>query len=353
MGENYYGVKKKERKMVILYKIVRLCRNDCTKCSVPEVFFILFYIILERYDTDVYRAMTIAEVFNLLNGGEKMKYKVLLMGENKSAIDDFFIQMQDSFDVVTTSSRKEDMVKHLEFFEPNVFVYCINSESVKKDFNKIYLLKSELEKRKVPFILIGAEEECKDFERVAVNTADLILMKPLMASMIEDKICHFLKQKEKEEEEEQKRQEEELRKQEEEQREKERKLEEEQKAKERKHILVIDDDPVMLKMVNAQLHEWYDVATAISGSMALKFLKKKHTDLILLDYEMPVDNGPAVLKKLRENPDTKDIPVVFLTGITERSKIQDVLVLKPQGYLLKPIERDKLFKVISDVLNKE
>lgn len=285
--------------------------------------------------------------------GKKMKYKALLTGENKSAIDDFFIQMQDSFQVLTTSSRKEDMENHLDMFEPDVFVYCINAESVKKDFNKVYLLKGALKKRNIPLVLIGAEDECKDFERVAVNTADLILVKPLMASMIESNICHFLKQKEKEEEEERKRQEEELKKKEEEQHEKEKQLEEEQKINERKHILVIDDDPVMLKMVNAQLHEWYDVATAISGSMALKFLKSKHTDLILLDYEMPVDNGPAVLKKLRENPDTKDIPVVFLTGITERSKIQDVLVLKPQGYLLKPIERDKLFKVITDVLNNK
>ena len=282
-----------------------------------------------------------------------MKYKALLTGENKSAIDDFFIQMQDSFQVLTTSSRKEDMENHLDMFEPDVFVYCINAESVKKDFNKVYLLKGALKKRNIPLVLIGAEDECKDFERVAVNTADLILVKPLMASMIESNICHFLKQKEKEEEEERKRQEEELKKKQEEQQEKEKQLEEEQKINERKHILVIDDDPVMLKMVNAQLDEWYDVATAISGSMALKFLKSKHTDLILLDYEMPVDNGPAVLKKLRENPDTKDIPVVFLTGITERSKIQDVLVLKPQGYLLKPIERDKLFKVITDVLNNK
>lgn len=280
-----------------------------------------------------------------------MKYKALLTGENKSAIDDFFMQMQDSFQVLTTSSRKEDMENHLECFKPDVFVYCINTESVKKEFNKVYLLKGELRKRKIPLVLIGAEDECKDFERVAVNTADLILVKPLVASMIEDKICHFLKLKEKEEEEERKKQEEERKKQEEEQHEKERQLEEERKSKERKHILVIDDDPVMLKMVNAQLREQYDVATAISGSMALKFLKSKHTDLILLDYEMPVDNGPAVLKKLRENPDTKDIPVVFLTGITERSKIQEVLVLKPQGYLLKPIESDKLFKVITDVLS--
>ena len=124
-----------------------------------------------------------------------------------------------------------------------------------------------------------------------------------------------------------------------------------EKAKERKHVLIIDDDPVMLKLVNGQLREHYDVATAISGSLALKFLEKKHTDLILLDYEMPGDNGPTVLKKLRNNPETKDIPVVFLTAMTERSKIEDVLALKPQGYLLKPIDREKLYQVISNVIS--
>ena len=281
-----------------------------------------------------------------------MKYKVLLTGENKSAIDDFFLQMQDSFQMLTTSSRKEDVLNHFDVLEPDIFVYCISTESAKKEYNKVYLLKEEMKKRGIFLAIIGSEEECKNFERAAMNTVDLMLVKPLMASMIEDNICHFIKKKQKEEEEERKRQEEEQRKKEAEEQEKARKLEEEQKAQERKHILVIDDDPVMLKMVNAQLREWYDVATAISGNMAIKFLKNKHTDLILLDYEMPGDNGVAVLKKLREDPNTKDIPVVFLTGITEKSKIQDVLVLKPQGYLLKPIERDKLFKVITDVLSK-
>lgn len=75
--------------------------------------------------------------------------------------------------------------------------------------------------------------------------------------------------------------------------------------------------------------------------------------MILLDYEMPIINGGEVLKKLRENPATKDIPVVFLTGVSNRSTIQEVLAMKPQGYLLKPIDSEKLFKVIMDVLGKK
>lgn len=80
-------------------------------------------------------------------------------------------------------------------------------------------------------------------------------------------------------------------------------------------------------------------------------MENKHTDLVLLDYEMPGENGPAVLEKLRANNATKDIPVIFLTGITEREKITKALVMKPQGYLLKPVEHEKLISVIEKTLN--
>jgi CheY-like chemotaxis protein len=119
-----------------------------------------------------------------------------------------------------------------------------------------------------------------------------------------------------------------------------------QAKSERKHVLVIDDDPMLLKLIKEHLHEKYDVATAISGKIAHKFLETKKTNFILLDYEMPVENGPEVLKKIRENHEFDDIPVVFLTGITDREKIKEALMLKPQGYLLKPIDKDKLLGTV-------
>ncbi len=118
----------------------------------------------------------------------------------------------------------------------------------------------------------------------------------------------------------------------------------------RKHILVIDDNPMMLKVIQEHLHNEYDVATAISARVANRFLSRKKTDLILLDYEMPDIDGPSFLEQLRKDPATKDIPVIFVTGTTERKKIAQALVMKPQGYLLKPIDRDKLLATIKKVL---
>ena len=117
-----------------------------------------------------------------------------------------------------------------------------------------------------------------------------------------------------------------------------------------KHVLIIDDDPRMLRLIKEQLREKYNVATAVSGKIALNFLERKKTDLILLDYEMPEENGVEVLRKLRANEQTKDIPVVFLTGMNDREMIQKILAMKPQGYLLKPIEISKLFQTIRQII---
>lgn len=121
-------------------------------------------------------------------------------------------------------------------------------------------------------------------------------------------------------------------------------------AERKKHILVVDDDSSVLKLLKGYLAERYDVATAISGKIALKFLETKKTDMVLLDYEMPAENGAEVLAKIRENQATANLPVVFLTGVTDKKKILEVLALKPQGYLTKPIDMEKLSSTIKGVL---
>ena len=79
---------------------------------------------------------------------------------------------------------------------------------------------------------------------------------------------------------------------------------------------------------------------------ALTYLEEQTPDLILLDYEMPVLNGPQFLSMLRARERLRDIPVVFLTGKSDREVVMEVMSMKPEGYLLKstpPEEiRDKI-----------
>ncbi len=273
-----------------------------------------------------------------------MKYKALLIGGNNTIIDDFFTQLDENFEAQTTSVRYEDIISHIKYFEPDIFIYCLSNEP-RDVINRIISLKGHLSVHKIPLVIIGSESDCNEFILSAASSADLVLVKPITALQIREKLTNFIEERIRIEEE-QKRIEEEKRLAAEAAQAK------EQELNRRKHVLVIDDDPIMLKVIKELLREKYDVATAVSGRIGLKFLESKHTDLILLDYEMPIEDGPAVLAKIRANDKTKDIPVIFLTGITDKEKIKKVLVMKPQGYLLKPIDGEKLISIIDSTFTK-
>ena len=119
----------------------------------------------------------------------------------------------------------------------------------------------------------------------------------------------------------------------------------------RKHILVVDDDSSQLLQMKDHLREFYEVTLVPSGKAALKYLTKHRVDLIFLDDLMPEMNGPDVLEQLRRLPALKFIPVVFLTGVTEKDTVIKTLVeLKPQGYIVKPAKKSELVAKIIDIL---
>ena len=288
----------------------------------------------------------------ICKGACNMKYKIILMGENNTIIDDFFFQEHKHSEIITSSSRNNDIMTHLQIFEPDIIIYCIN-ESSKKDFNRIYFLKEKLEKKGILFGVIGSKDVCKEFQKVTFDSADLMLETPISSYKIISEISTFITKKKNEKEQVNKDSEntkinEEIIKVEEQ-----IKVNENHEEINKKQILVVDDDPIMLKLINEYLHERYSVATTISGKLALSFLEKKHVDLILLDYEMPEANGVQVLRKIRANPKTKDIPVIFLTGASSYNSIKEIISMKPQGYHLKPIDKENLLKVIMDVLGKK
>ena len=116
----------------------------------------------------------------------------------------------------------------------------------------------------------------------------------------------------------------------------------------KKSILIVDDDPNYLGLVREWLKGKYKVSMANSGLQAIKWLGKNKADLILLDHEMPVTTGPQVLEMLRSDEETKNIPVMFLTGKGDKESVMEVLALKPEGYFLKNIEMDELLEKLED-----
>lgn len=116
----------------------------------------------------------------------------------------------------------------------------------------------------------------------------------------------------------------------------------------KKKILVVDDSGAMLKNVKGWLGDKYEVILANSGEFALKYLSSNYPDLVLLDYEMPRMNGREVLKTIRSDVRMEDLPVIFLTGKSEKEDVMEVMALKPAGYILKTEEPQKIIQRIDD-----
>ncbi len=121
----------------------------------------------------------------------------------------------------------------------------------------------------------------------------------------------------------------------------------------KRNILIVDDDLDYMHMIREWLKDSYKVSMVNSGIQAITWLAKNNVDLILLDYEMPVTSGPQVLEMLRSEPATKNIPVMFLTGKSDRDSIMQVLSLKPTGYLLKSITNNELHVKLREYFDKQ
>lgn len=300
-----------------------------------------------------------------------MKYKLLLVGKNKGLINDFFMQMDTFFDCLTSSMRFSDLLGHIKYFEPHAVVFCMNAEN-RDDMIAINNLHNQLERTKIPLVLICDSDDYSLFSRLSATKEELLLVKPITLVTIQEKLLSYLNKHVPKDKQPYEITESSSTNSENtlyllSQLEKalsspdtESNLEshplseadtlESQTTDSSKRIMIIDDSPGMLKAIKEQLGSDYEVATAISGKIALKYLQNKTVDLILLDYAMPEEDGPAVFEKLLANPKTANIPVIFLTGINDSAMIQKALSLKPRGYMLKPVDKETLLTKVHEIL---
>jgi len=114
----------------------------------------------------------------------------------------------------------------------------------------------------------------------------------------------------------------------------------------RRLILLVDDNPANLKIGNYLLEEKYTVATAPSAAKMFSLLKNNTPAIILLDIEMPEMNGYEAIKILKSKPETKDIPVIFLTAKNESDDELKGLSLGAIDYITKPFNPALLVKRI-------
>ncbi|MDR2648305.1 MAG: response regulator [Clostridiales bacterium] len=111
-------------------------------------------------------------------------------------------------------------------------------------------------------------------------------------------------------------------------------------------VLVVDDNPVNLKMIQEILKDMYKVYPAPSGERAINFLERTIPDLILLDIEMPGMNGLAVINRLKQDARWLEIPVIFLTVLDDRVKEEQAFQMGAVDYIHKPVSAGVMLKRI-------
>jgi len=115
---------------------------------------------------------------------------------------------------------------------------------------------------------------------------------------------------------------------------------------EKKLVILVDDNPANLRIGKNVLAEKYAVATAPSAEKLFGLLENNHPAIILLDIDMPVMNGYEAIKKLKSKPETKNIPVIFLTAKTESDDELEGLSMGAIDYITKPFNPALLLKRI-------
>jgi signal transduction histidine kinase len=108
-------------------------------------------------------------------------------------------------------------------------------------------------------------------------------------------------------------------------------------------ILLVDDVPKNIQLLGSILkEEKYELEFATSGKEALEWLNTKPFDLVLLDIMMPEMDGFEVCRKIKENPSTKDVTVIFLTAKTDYQSVIQGFEMGAVDYITKPYNRKEL-----------
>lgn len=287
--------------------------------------------------------------------------RVLFTGNGDHLIDNLMDHMPTHYRKSKCATLELDLIGALERFRPHALVVCLNNET--REMLRIYrTLEEDARYSNMPVIVIGRDEDCDLFKRKVVVRNLAVFPRPIditrFLSTLERGITAAMEL----EAEQRKAAEAKAPPVEEPAHKTESEPESKRKSApsifddmnapshERASILVVDDDILMLNSIKAFLQELYEVTVVPSGKLALKFLAKKHADLVLLDYMMPEMDGPTVLKEIRENSPCSDIPVLFLTGVADKELVMRCLALNPSGYLLKPTDRDTLIERVTEIL---
>ena len=125
-----------------------------------------------------------------------------------------------------------------------------------------------------------------------------------------------------------------------------------------KKILIVDDEVEQIEYASVVLEaSGYTLVVAMDGNEGMKKVKEEKPDLILMDIMMPERGGIGMYQDLKRDEETKNIPVIVVTGIARGGHFDDLIVRQqedipaPNGYIEKPVNADLMLKMVKDLLS--
>jgi CheY-like chemotaxis protein len=113
-----------------------------------------------------------------------------------------------------------------------------------------------------------------------------------------------------------------------------------------KKILIIDDDPVIVKYLETLFQDnGYETCSASSTMEGLEVVRREKPDLISLDLQMPGEWGPRFYRKLRQDKELRDTPVIVVSGIDGDHAVKDAV-----AFVAKPFDPDKLLGIVKKTI---
>ena len=271
-----------------------------------------------------------------------MRLQIMVTGQNRRVASDLceHLESDRGYLTVKCNPNKVALYDVLLAEVPRVIIICLGNETLESILS-YNVMKDAVQGRNCSIIVVANEEDEKYFKKHTTLSKVRFLSRPIPLLSLYEMLIRVEEQMEQDKEE---------------------RLsaftefinENVDESERKRHILVVDDDTEQLVNIKEQLREFYHVTPVKSGEAAFRFLQKKKPDLILLDYMMPEEDGPSVLRRLRETDAYAEIPVIFLTGMTEKNTVIRTLTeLKPQGYIIKPSKKSEIVAKIIDVFEGE
>ena len=245
--------------------------------------------------------------------------ELLLVGDNKETLRSLYDSLKSDFQVQMCSPQPAMLNGVSALMRPDIILLCLtgNEQNDRELFSWI-----EHKQIGVPTMVLATGEQLDPVRTCCVGDQYVLQYRPSMMRDIVDR-CKMMVGKG---------------------------LSDNVIPKSRLKVMVIDDSPLVLRNTKSMLDIWYDVSVVPDATKALLLMAKKRPDVVLLDYEMPVINGRELHEAMKSEEELRNIPVIFLTNISDKKQVLEVLKSNPAGYLLKPADRYQLREMIEKVI---